>query len=82
MKKFFALLMALCMLFSLMSVTAFAEGENQIIYGSTTELSGDLGNAWWTNNASDKMVRDLIDDYDVVVTNHGGEFVYNDKVVK
>ena len=82
MKKFFALLMALCMLFSLMSVTAFADGENQIIYGSTTELSGDLGNAWWTNNASDKMVRDLIDDYDVVVTNQGGEFVYNDTVVK
>lgn len=82
MKKFFALLMALCMLFSLMSVTAFAEVENQIIYGSTTELSGDLGNAWWTNNAADKTVRDLIDDYDVVVTNQGGEFVYNDTVVK
>lgn len=82
MKKFFALLMALCMLFSLMSVTAFAEVENQIIYGSTTELSGDLGNAWWTNNAADKTLRDLIDDYDVVVTNQGGEFVYNDAVVK
>ncbi len=82
MKKFFALLIALCMLFSLMSVTAFAEGENQIIYGSTTELSGDLGNAWWTNNAADKTLRDLIDDYDVVVTNQGGEFVYNESVVK
>ena len=55
---------------------------NQIIYGTTTELSGDLGNAWWTNNAADKTLRDLIDDYDVVVTNQSGEFVYNDTVVK
>ncbi len=59
-----------------------AEVTNQIIYGSTTELSGDLGNAWWTNNAADKTVRDLIDDYDVVVTDQGGEFVYNETVVK
>jgi peptide/nickel transport system substrate-binding protein len=58
------------------------EVTNQIIYGSTTELSGDLGNAWWTNNAADKMIRDLIDDYDVVVTDQGGEFVYNETVVK
>ena len=27
--------------------------ENKVIYGSSTEISGDLGNAWWTNNASD-----------------------------
>ncbi len=58
------------------------EVTNQIIYGSTTELSGDLGNAWWTNNAADKMLRDLIDDYDVIVTNQGGEFVENKSVVK
>ena len=38
------------------------EVVNQIIYGSTTELSGDLGNAWWTNNAADKTLRDLIDE--------------------
>ena len=34
--------------------------ENKVIYGSSTEISGDLGNAWWTNNASDKAVRDLM----------------------
>ena len=58
-----------------------AEVLNQIIYGSTTELSGDLGNAWWTNNASDKLVRSLIDDYDVIVSNQAGEFVENASVV-
>ena len=41
--------------------------ENKVIYGSSTEISGDLGNAWWTNNASDKVVRDLINDYDTVI---------------
>lgn len=56
------------------------EVSNQIIYGSTTELSGDLGNAWWTNNAADKTVRDLIDDYDVIVTDQGGEFIVNEAV--
>jgi peptide/nickel transport system substrate-binding protein len=49
----------------------------QIIYGSTTELSGDLGNAWWTNNASDAMIRQLIDDYGTVTTDQGGELVEN-----
>ena len=58
------------------------DAKGQIIYGSTTELSGDLGNAWWTNNASDKMVRDLINDYAVIVSNQGGEFVPNATVVK
>jgi peptide/nickel transport system substrate-binding protein len=82
MKKFFALLIALCMLFSLMTITAFADDANQIIYGSTTELSGDLGNAWWTNNAADKTLRDLIDDYDVIVTDQGGQFIPNASVVE
>ncbi|MBQ2900143.1 MAG: hypothetical protein IJE28_10400, partial [Oscillospiraceae bacterium] len=37
---------------------------NRLIYGSTTEISGDIGpGAWWTNNATDKMIRDLINDY-------------------
>ena len=53
---------------------------NQIIYGSTTELNGDMGNAWWGNNASDKLVRDMINDYSVIVSNQGGEFVENKTV--
>ena len=57
-----------------------ADVVNQIIYGTTTELSGDLGNAWWTNNAADKTVRDLIDDYDVIVPDQGGEYGVNDSV--
>ena len=83
-KNLLALLLALCMVLSLMTVSAFADGDvtNQIIYGSTTELSGDLGNAWWTNNAADKTLRDLIDDYDVVVTDQGGQFVLNQSVAE
>lgn len=59
-----------------------SEVVNQIIYGSTTELSGDLGNAWWTNNAADHTLRALIDDYWTVTTDQGGEFVMNESVCK
>ena len=51
--------------------------ENKVVYGSTTEISGDLGNAWWTNNATDKMIRDLINDYDTVIFDQFGQMVMN-----
>ncbi len=57
--------------------TAAETRPNRFIYGSTTEISGDLGNAWWTNNASDKMLRDLIDDYGTVVYDQFGAMVQN-----
>ena len=53
---------------------------NRIIYGSTTGISGDLGNGWWTNNADDATLRGLIDDYEVVVSDQGGAFVVNETV--
>ena len=51
--------------------------ENRVVYGSSTEISGDLGNAWWTNNATDKMIRDLIDDYGTVSFDQFGQMVEN-----
>jgi peptide/nickel transport system substrate-binding protein len=54
----------------------------QIIYGSTTEIGGDLGNAWWTNNATDHAIRELIDDYAIIVSDQGGEFVLNESVAE
>ena len=54
--------------------------ENRVIYGSSTEISGDLGNAWWTNNATDKLIRDLIDDYATVTFDQFGEMITNDTV--
>ena len=56
--------------------------ENKIIYGSSTEISGDLGNAWWTNNASDKLVRDLINDYDTVIFDQFGQMVMNESTAE
>ena len=51
---------------------------NRLIYGSTTEISGDIGpGAWWTNNATDKMIRDLINDYSPIIYNQGGELIVN-----
>lgn len=61
--------------------TEAAKRPNRLIYGSTTEVSGDIGpGAWWTNNATDKMIRDLINDYSVVTTNQGGEYIVNETV--
>ena len=87
MKKLFALLLALLVLVGCTGGNGNNGGNGgststggQIIYGSTTELNGDLGNAWWGNNASDATVRDLINDYDVIVSDQGGEFIENKTV--
>ena len=53
---------------------------NRLIYGSTTEISGDLGNAWWTNNATDKLIRGLIDDYNLITFDPDGAMVINETV--
>lgn len=60
--------------------TPVEKHENRVIYGSSTEISGDLGNAWWTNNATDKVIRDLIDDYAAVAFDQFGEMVTNETV--
>ena len=91
MKKLFALLLALLLLVGCSNGGGSNNegGEqpsgneavtNQIIYGSTTELNGDLGNAWWGNNATDATVRELINDYSVITTDQGGELVENQSV--
>ncbi len=54
---------------------------NRLIYGSTTEVSGDIGpGSWWTNNATDNMIRGMINDYTPVTTNQGGEYIVNPTV--
>lgn len=83
MKKLLSVLLAAALLMTL-SVAAMADGieKGTIVYGSSTELSGDWGREMWTNNASDKLVRELMDDYNTVASNQGGEFVVNPTIVK
>lgn len=55
---------------------------NRLIYGSSTEVSGDIGpGAWWTNNATDKMIRNLINDYAVITFDQDGAMVENASVL-
>lgn len=55
--------------------------KGEIIYGTTTEIGGDFApSSWWTNNATDKMVREMTNDYSTVVSNQGGEYVINSTV--
>lgn len=78
-KKLFAMLLVLAMVVSLAGM-AFADDaqEHVLIYGASTEISGDFApDAWWTNNATDKMLRDMTNDYGTVVSDQGGAFVVN-----
>ncbi len=93
MRKLLALALASVMMLSVVG-GAFAEAapeevlENrteagQVIYGSSTELSGDWAHgAIWTNNASDNMVRNLMNDYGTVSYDQGGAFVWNQTVTE
>ena len=82
MKKLLSMLLAGAMLVS-STAMAFAESagaaeKGTIVYGSSTEIGGDFApDSWWTNNATDKMIRNLTNDYTVTTTNQGGEYVVN-----
>ena len=85
MKKLSRILVFVIAIAMLVSSVAFAEEPahaNSLIYGATTEISGDWGRALWTNNATDALIRSMIDDYSVITTNQGGEFVVNESVVE
>ena len=86
MKKFLALLLAVTMVFTMtaaMAETAGAPAEKgTVVYGSSTEIGGDFWyTSYWTNNATDKMIRALADDCSTVVTDQGGALVVNPTVV-
>ena len=85
MKKLLSSILAVLMAAALVvtgGFTGFAAASAEqpvLIYGSTTEISGDFApGAWWTNGATDKMIRDMTNDYDTVVSNQGGEYVQNE----
>lgn len=81
MKKFLAILLAACMVLGMTAALAeetAATEKGVVIYGTTTEISGDFApGAWWTNNATDRMIRDMTNDYGTVVTDQGGALVIN-----
>ena len=87
MKNITRILLALVLALTLI-VPAFAEEaaapvaeKGTIVYGASTEIGGDFApGAWYTNNATDKMLRDLSNDYSTVVTDQGGAYVINPTV--
>lgn len=62
--------------------TTAEKRENKLIYGSTTELTGDFTSGLVENGASDMMVSDLLNDYGTMVTNQFGEYVDNTSVME
>lgn len=83
MKKFLAVLLAAMMVLTMTAAVAedTAQEKGTIVYGASTEIGGDFApGAWYTNNATDKMLRDLSNDYNTVVTDQGGAYVINPTV--
>lgn len=56
--------------------------ENKLIYGSTTDITGDFTSGLVENGAADMMVSDLVNDYGTMVTNQFGEYVDNTSVME
>ena len=83
MKKLVALLLTAMMLLGVAAVSAEPAVGGEIIYGSSTEISGDWAHgAIWTNNATDNMIRGVINDYSTVSFDQGGEMVLNQTVTE
>ena len=85
MKKIVAILLGLSMMLSLVGVMAAEQHPvgGEIIYGSNTEISGDWAqDAYWTNNATDNMIRGLLNNSSPVVTDQGGAYVINPMVAE
>ena len=87
MKKLLALLLAAMMVLTMTAAVAEGTGaaseKGTIVYGSVTEIGGDFApDAWWTNNASDKMLRELSNDFGTVQTDRGGALVQNPSAVE
>ena len=86
MKKLLSMLLALAMMLSMtsaMAESAPAGDVGTVIYGSTTEITGDFApGAWWSNGATDAMLRDLSNDYKTVTTDQGGALVVNPTITK
>ena len=83
MKKLVALLIAGLMLVGVFGAYAEPAVGGEIIYASTTEISGDWAHgAIWTNNATDNMIRGLINDYSTISFNQGGAMVPNASVTE
>lgn len=56
--------------------------SNRLVYGSVTEISGDIGvSSWWTNNATDNYIRKLINDYTIVSYERDGSMLFNPTVL-
>ncbi len=56
--------------------------ENKLIFGTTTDITGDWTGGIVTNGATDMMISSMINDYATLVTNQDGNYVENPTVLK
>ena len=79
MKKLITFILA-ALLFLTAAVSS-AEDTHQLIYGTSTEITGDFAPSnLWTSNATDNLIRNLTNDYSTVASDRGGALVINPTV--
>ena len=79
MKNIITIIAAALLLLTAAAVSA--EDAHQLIYGASTEISGDFApGALWTNNVTDALIRSLTNDYDCVASDRGGALMVNPTV--
>ena len=75
------ILFFLAVMLLLTAAAASAEGPQPLIYGASTEISGDFApSEFWTNNRTDGLIRNLTNDYSTVVIDRGGAIVVNQTI--
>ncbi len=79
MKKLLVLALVIMMVLPL--IPASAESANQLIVGTTTELSGDFFTVMWGNNAADRSIKDLLHGYENIVWTRTDGYQVNNTVV-
>lgn len=84
-KKTWSLLLAIALVAATMFAAVAEEHPvgGQLIYASSTEISGDWApSSYWTNNASDAMIRRLIYDCNPVANDKDGGLLVNNYVAE
>lgn len=85
MRKMLSLFLALMMVLTIAPTMASAEtapAANQLIVGSTTDISGDLFTTMWGNNAMDAAIKGLIHGYATVFYSKESGYIIDPTVVE
>lgn len=53
---------------------------NRIVFGTSTQMNGDVSHKWFSNNSTDYLLTDLTEDYKIIVNDQDDAHVINPTV--